>query len=706
MEMKQILLKQGRAFVEDIPAPLAGDNEVLVRVAYSCISTGTETAGMKAGAVPLPVRLLKQPKKLIRGIQMIREQGFTRTMEVAKGIMNAGQPSGYSASGIVVAVGKGINDVSVGERVACAGAGIANHAEFIAVPRNLMVKVPEGVPLDAAATGTMGSIALQGIRRADPKLGEYVAVIGLGVLGQLTVQMLKANGCKVVGVDLDPRRIELAKETGMDLGLNPAEDNAVEDVIRFSGGHGVDSAIITASTKSSEVISDAMDMCRKKGSVIIVGDVGLDLKREKFYKKELDVLISTSYGPGRYDPKYESDGLEYPYAYVRWTENRNIEAYLRLIGGGSIDIKPLIEKVWPAEEANTAYEELKAPGAKPLIVLLKYQDEPVPDRRVVMAEAKPKSGQLNVALIGAGGFAKGMHLPNLQQLQDQYRIHAVASRTGSNATAVAKQYGASYGCTDYHEVLNDKDVDVVFISTRHDLHAQMATEAARAGKGIILEKPMALDEEELDELVKALEETKVPFMVGFNRRFSPCMQRAIELTKDRQNPMVVNYRMNAGFIPRDSWVQGAEGGGRNIGEACHIYDLFTALTGAEAVEVSAHGITPKTEQYLKNDNFSATISFADGSVCNLIYTAIGSKDVPKELMDIYVDGKVLQMHDYKTLKVFGSSAKGVETTTVQKGQMEELKEFAKAVREGGGYPIPLWQMVQATKISFIVESAI
>jgi predicted dehydrogenase/threonine dehydrogenase-like Zn-dependent dehydrogenase len=704
--MKQVLMKKGKAVVEDIPAPEIGAQEALVRIAYSCISVGTEMAGIKEGGKSLLRRLIEQPQNVARGLAMLKEQGFSRTLAAARGVLDSGYPTGYSAAGTVVAAGSGLSDIVAGDRVACAGAGIANHAEFIAVPRNLLVKVPDQMPLDIASTVTLGCIALQGVRRADPKLGETIAVIGLGILGQLTVQMLKANGCRVAGIDVDQRRIEQAQNLGMDRGLNAAGGSVVDDVVRFSNGHGADAVIITASSPGSDIMDQAMDMSRKKGRIIIVGDVGLALKREKFYKKELDVFISTSYGPGRYDPSYEQEGKDYPFAYVPWTENRNMEAYLRLVNDRKIQVSPLIERTYPVDDATRAYDELNTASSKPLMVLLEYSKESVPERKTVLAPAKPKKDRIAVALIGGGGFAKGMHLPNLQKMTGSFILRAVASRTGSNARAIAQQYDASYATTDYQEILRDKEIDMVMIATRHNLHARMAIDAARAGKAVFVEKPMALGKDELDELVRALEETKVPFLVGFNRRFSPHVRRIKELTDKRLNPLIINYRMNAGFIPKDNWIQTQEGGGRNIGEACHIYDLFNYFTGSEVESVGASSITPKTEQYLRNDNFIATLKYKDGSVCNLLYTAIGSKDVSKEQMDVYVDGKIIQLDDYKKTTVHGAGVKGLETAIAQKGQFEELQEFGASIKNGDGYPIPLWQMVQATDISFEVEEMI
>jgi len=704
--VKQVLIRKGKAYTEDVPTPTVSENTILVQVHCSCISVGTELSGVISSGQSLIKKALKQPEKIAKVIDNVKKEGLFRTVQKIQGELEQGTQTGYSASGLVVEVGVNIKDIENGDRVACAGAGIANHAEYIEVPRNLLVKIPDEVDFDLASTVTLGAIAMQGVRRANVKLGEYVTVIGLGILGQITVQLLKANGCRVIGVDLDERRIQKAIVLGMDKGINSKNEDVVKIATAFSNGFGVDAVIITAATNSNEPLVQAFQMCRKKGRVVLVGVVGMEINREDMYKKELDFLISTSYGPGRYDENYEQKGIDYPYAYVRWTETRNMQEYLKLIAEKKIDIKPLIEKEYKIGEAPIAYEELKTSENKPLIVLLKYNQEQEKDIiRKIDVQSKPikKDGRINIAVIGAGNFAKGMHLPSLQRLNKLYNIHAIASKTGSNAKAIAKQYGASYTTTDFRDILLDKDIDMVIIATRHNLHAAVAIEAAKASKAVFVEKPMALNRKELNELVQVLEETKIPFMVGFNRRFSPLVRRIKEIIKDRINPMIINYRMNASYIPMEHWIHTEEGGGRNIGEACHIYDLFTFFTESEVKSISASSIDPKTKQYAKNDNFNTTIKYIDGSVCNLIYTALGSKDYPKEEMDIYVDSKVIRLDNYQSLKVFGTKNYELKTKHKDKGHLAELQGFAKNIKEGNGYPIPLWQLIQATEISFEVE---
>lgn len=705
--MKQVLIKGGAAVVADVAAPQVSDRNLLVRVEYSCISVGTEMAGVRMSGLPLYQRALKQPENVKRVLAMMREQGVLQTLDRVRGKLTAGSPTGYSAAGTVVAIGQDVEGFSVGDRVACAGAGIANHAEYIDVPVNLSVRIPGAVGTDRASTVTLGAIAMQGVRRTNPTLGETVVVIGLGILGQLTAQMLSANGCRVIGVDLDASRISKARENGMDIGIDPATENYVERVLKHTEGFGADAVVITAASPSSTIISEAMQATRKKGRVVLVGDVGLDLNRGDFYQKELDFFISTSYGPGRYDASYEEGGQDYPLPYVRWTENRNMQAYLQLLQSQRIKLDNLLVEPFDINRAKDAYASLNADGPKPLIVLLHYptanQVEPL---RVLTAAAKPQGGAIRVGLVGASSFAQGMHLPNMQKLSKQFSLHAVMSRTGANAKAVAEQYGARYSTTSLDEVLNDPMVDLVMITSRHDLHGSSVLKSLQAGKHVFVEKPLTLDATDLESIEAFYRDhPQGPFlMVGYNRRFAPSIVGAIDVLRERTTPLIVNYRMNAGYLPRDHWVHGAEGGGRNLGEACHIYDLFNALTGATPLDVTATAIRPPSAQWGQNDNFVATVSYSDGSVCSLTYTALGDKSHPKERMDVFADGKVLSMDDYKSLTVAGGRHKPWSSASAQKGQFEELQAVARTLVDGAPWPISLDQLLSASRISFDVEA--
>lgn len=707
--MKQVLIKGGRAVVEEVPAPLVKPGSILVKVARSCISVGTEMSSITSSDTPLWRRALKNPEKVVKVLELVGSRGLSHTHSMLKGEMSFGHPTGYSAAGIVLEVGKGIEDIRPGNRVACAGAQCAHHAEIICAPRNLSVKIPDNLDFASASTVTLGAIALQGVRRARPTLGETFVVIGLGALGQLTAQILRANGCRVIGTDLDEERVRIAERLGMDRGISPEDGSNIEHVSRLTDGVGSDGVIITAATSSHEVVSTAFRMCRKKGRVILVGDVGLNLNRADFYEKELDFFISTSYGPGRYETNYEEKGLDYPVSYVRWTENRNMGEYLRLIDEGKVSIEPLIAQTYPVEQALEAYEALKREEQKPLMIVLSYEDRDegkTPARTIPNPAARAASeGRVRIAVVGAGGFAKSMHLPNLQALSSHYHIQAIVSRMGYNAQTTAKQFGANYAGTDYEEVLEDSKVDALLITTRHNLHASMVMKALMAGKHVFVEKPLALSQEELDEITAffRVRGQGPVLMTGFNRRFSPYARRTKEITAGRSNPMILNYRMNAGYIPLDHWVHAEEGGGRNIGEACHIYDLFTYLTGAKIACIHAQAITPRASHYSHRDNFVATMTFADGSVATLTYTAMGSKEYAKETMEVYVDGKVLVVDDYCTLSIYGTRLKGFQTQFVNKGHKEELLAFAGAIQTGGNWPITMWEQVQAMEIAFEAE---
>jgi len=711
--MKQVLVRSGEVVVEDVPTPTAEPGTVLVAVAHSAVSVGTELSGVRASGTPLWKRALAQPENVRRVVDMVLSEGLTKTRDIVQGKLQSAAQTGYSAAGVVAELGEGVTDLAVGQHVACAGAGLANHAEVIAVPRNLVVPVPDGVPSAQAATVTLGAIAMQGVRRAEPTLGETFVVIGLGILGQLTVQMLQANGCRVFGSDLDAQRVERAVGLGMEGELGTGLEASVEAILRLTEGHGADGVIITAAAPSNEIVSTAFKLCRKKGRVVLVGDVGLDIDRADMYEKELDFLISTSYGPGRYDAAYEEHGLDYPVGYVRWTENRNMAEYLRMLAEGRMQVEPLTDAVYSIDEAPDAYAALQSgAGDAPLLVLLEYPSSAADrfSRRVLEPSVMPaRDGQIRIAVIGAGGFAKTTHLPNLASLSDRYHLQAVVTRTGANAADVAKHYGADYSSTDFAAVIADADVDAVLVATRHDLHADMALRALEAGKHVLVEKPLVMNAAELAGVTAFFDgrESAPLLLTGFNRRFSPAARRLASLTRQRSAPMMIDYRMNAGYVPLDHWVHDPEqGGGRNVGEACHIYDLFTYLTGSRVTSVTARAIAPSGGKYVPSDNFSMTAAFEDGSVATLTYTAMGSPDHPKEQMELFCDGVVYTLNDYRSLDVAGSSAEGVRTQTPDKGHRAELIAFADAIRDGSESPIPLWQQVQAMEIAFLVEDAL
>lgn len=700
--MKQVLLKKGTIYTADIARPQVEAGFLLVRAEYSCISAGTEMSGVTASGTPLVKRILENPDLMERGINMLKERGFKDTWDVVKGKYEVGTAMGYSASGIVVESGTSL--FAKGDRVACMGVGYANHAGYIAVPQNLAVRIPDNVSLEQASTAALGCIAMQGIRRAEVSLGEYIVITGMGILGQLACRFAVASGATVIVTDIDERRLNIARQSGAGHAINAKED-IIGKVNQITGGHGADKVIVTAATSSDKLLSQAFQMCRKKGRVVLVGVAGMNLKREDMYQKELDFVIATSYGPGRYDADYEEKGIDYPYGYVRFTEKRNLESYLRLISDGKIDISNIMEAVYPVERADEAYEALKSNENRPLAVLLKYQEKETPDNDCVKSANgyKAPQGGLNVALCGAGGFAKGMHIPNMKKMGDKFKLYAVQSRTGANAQALAVKEGAAYSTTDYSEILNDPKVDMVMICTRHNLHAQMAIQALEAGKAVFVEKPMALTLEETERVMETAGKTGVPFMVGFNRRFSKYAVETKKAIQNRQNPIILSYRMNAGFIPQESWIQSEEGGGRIIGEGCHIIDLFNYLTDSEAESVSVTQLSPRTDHVSRTDNCVITVKYKDGSICTLTYTGQGSKEYGKEFFELFVDGGVIAMDDYRQLKGYGVKLPEVHSAGSEKGQYEELLAFYEAITRGNGYPIPLWQLEQATRISIIAQ---
>lgn len=620
---------------------------------------------------------------------------------------------GYSVSGTVVAVGQGVTDLAPGDLVACAGAGQANHADFVSVKRNLVARLPARCPLDMAASTTIGSIALQGVRRSAPELGDRIAVVGLGLIGQMTVQMLKANGCKVIGLDLDPGRVARAKERGLDAGSSDAEE--FKGLVRdLTGGHGADRTILTAATKSDAVINLGMDVTRRRGAVIIVGDVSLNVKRDIFYRKEIDLLMSTSYGPGRYDASYEVEGRDYPYAYVRWTQNRNMQAYLEMLANGQLKIEPLIDRVITVDEAPTAYKELAKGGqALPMGVLIRYPDDtrelpepPDATKITIRGHRRPPDGVINYALVGAGGFGQGMLVPQMKKRRDRFFLRGIVSRGSAASGNFAREQQVEVFTTDYEQILNDPGFHLVVISTRHNLHVDQVIRGLKAGKHVFVEKPLAISWDGLDEVMQAYRALTDPplLMVGFNRRFAPGIQAIKAAVANRRAPLIVNYRLNAGYLPPDHWVHGPEGGGRNIGEACHMYDVFRSLTGAPVTSVSATPIDPGTLPYFRNDNFAATMRYADGSVCTLTYTSLGPKTgMGKEYIEVFSDGEAYVLDDFKKVTKASDGSVIWQSAEVDKGHKDELSLFGDAIASGGASPIGFDELVETTAVSLRVE---
>jgi len=692
--MKQVFMGGPEGvFIEEVPAPTASAGEVLVRVAHSLISTGTEGAGIRSGQAPgakTPVRrVIEDPTLMAKAARRVARDGVGATLRAVRGEGDATRdlaPLGYSVAGRVIAVGAGVTRYSVGDLVACAGAGFANHAEYVSVPENLTVHVPMGLSTAEAAFVTLGAIAMQGIRRAEVGLGDRVAIVGLGLLGQIGSQVACAAGCRVLGIDLNQERVELAVANGAEGGLTPDLTDPVAAAMRMSDGVGLDAVIIYASTESSALANQAFEMTRERGKVVVVGAIGMELERPVFYRREQDFRISRSYGPGRYDPSYELDGLDYPIAYVRWTENRNMEDFLRLAASRAVKLDTLIAAEYPLEKATDAYSfALGATGAK-VATLLTYPDteeagEPSRSRRFEgVPVARTSRDVVRVGLIGAGSFAQGMHIPNIAKIPNA-QLRAIADRNGPAVVTVAKRAGASLATTDYHEILADPEIDAIIIATRHDLHAQLAMEAAKAGKHVFVEKPLALTAEDCAAVAKAVAEAGVLLTVGFNRRYSPHVQLVKKLLADRTGPKMMVYRANAGFIPLTSWVyDAAEGGGRIVGEACHFIDLLTYIAGSEITSVYAIPLVQAGAEYSSDNNLAMTLAFADGSVGQLMYACNGTSDYPKERVEITCDKTAIGIDEFRSTVVAGfGDAQGLRTKQIDKGHLECLQEFVDAV---------------------------
>jgi len=690
--MKQIFTQSGNIVTEEVPAPVCGDNEVLVRNVHSLISAGTESASLQSGkgVVGIASKAINNPELVHKAIEMARREGLRKTIKVIKGQTDKLNSLGYSSSGVVLEVGKDITDIAVGDRVACAGAGYARHAEIISVPRNLVCKIPGNVDFDGAAFTTIGAIAMQGARRAQVQFGDNVVVIGLGLLGQIAGQILKAAGAYVIGIDIMKERVELAKELGADICFVGGKD-AVDKVLKYTDGVGADSVIIYAATPSSEPAKQAMQMARKKGKVVVVGAVGMELDRSPFYEKELDFLISCSYGPGRYDPLYEEKGVDYPIGYVRWTENRNMQEFLNMLSEKKVNVKRLIDYTFSIEEAAKAYETLNT-EKRPIGVLFRY-GELTKKELVRKTQLKPpaiKTDKINVAVIGAGGFAQAYHLPNLKKIHF-YNIKAIVTRTGSNTKKIAEEYDAEYCTTDYKEVLKDEDVNMILIATRHNLHAPIIIEAANAGKHIFVEKPIAMNYEDCKKVYDAVVENNVNLTMGFNRRFAPLAQKAKRVVENRKNPLMITYRINSAGMKKEHWINDpVEGGGAIIGEGCHFFDFCNWIVRCNPMQIYAEMISSNDGSIVDANNVISTIRYEDGSVASVIYTTIGDESFPKERIEIFVDGGVIAIDDFKELIVTGLDGKGEKLKRTEKGQFELINEYGELLKgESRNIDLPL-----------------
>ena len=675
--MKQVLLdlQSGSIRVEDVPVP-AVTRGVVVENAYSLISAGTESSLINLAGESLIGKARARPDDVKKVLQKIGTDGPLPAYRQAMSRLAKPEPLGYSSAGTVVKTG--VDDFEVGDRVACAGAGYAVHAEYVAVPKNLCVRIPDGVGLREAAFTTVGSIAMHGVRNAHVTVGENVAVIGLGLIGLLTIQILKAAGCRAIGIDIDREKLALAADLGADAVSN--YDGLAERMKVFSP-FGADAVVITAATPSSAPIEAAGRLVRDKGRVVVVGNVGMNVPRDIFYEKEAEVVVSRSYGPGRYDRNYEERGVDYP-IYVRWTERRNMEAFLELVRQKRIDLDRLITHTFPLDSAPEAYDLISAGRERYIGILLQYSPNGAGASGTVTRLSGPvarkvPAGARTIGCIGAGVHAQSALYPNLPGLP--VNLAGVATATGLSAQSVAKKYGFAYCTTDYRAILDDPGIDAVLIATRNDLHAPMAIDALAAGKDVFVEKPLATDTEGLRGVVRAYSESENRLMVGFNRRYSPLARKMKEFFEKRSTPMVLHYRVNAGQIPPGHWVHDDEqGGGMLISECCHFFDLMQYLTGARPVQVYARAIEA-TGTLRKYDNFQATLAFADGSVGTVTYTTLGDRSYSKETVEVFCDNAVGRITDFRDLELRrdGKVARERRWLAQEKGFIEELRAFVK-----------------------------
>lgn len=698
--MKQVLqsLQTGETRVTDVPAPGAGRGRLLIHTTTSLVSAGTERMLVEFGKASLISKARQQPERVKMVLEKAKTDGVLATIDAVRSKLNQPLALGYCNVGRVAAVGAGVEGFEPGDRVVSNG----NHAEVVAVPQNLCARIPEGVSDDAAAFTVIGAIGLQGIRLAAPTLGETVVVTGLGLIGLLTVQMLRAHGCRVLGIDFDASRLELARRFGAEV-VNPgAGEDVLAAAAAFSRGRGVDAVIVTASTKSSEPISQAANMCRKRGRIVLVGVTGLELNRAEFYEKELSFQVSCSYGPGRYDPAYEQEGRDYPIGFVRWTEQRNFEAVLDMMASGALDVAPLISHRFPLEQAADAMSLLTSEEPS-LGILLEYAPEVAGARletRRVALGPQNQPGAATVAFLGAGNYIGRILLPAFKAAGAT--LHTIVSGGGVSAVHAGSINGAANASTDEDAILADPSVDTVVVGTRHDLHARQVLASLRAGKHVFCEKPLCLTQDELDEIAGEAEaRPNQLLMVGFNRRFAPHVVRMKKLLDTVAQPKSFVMTVNAGEIPPDHWTQSeAVGGGRVIGEACHFIDLLRHLAGADIVEQRTTALGAHLAVPVRDDKVSITLLFADGSMGTIHYLANGHKAFPKERLEVFCAGRVLQLDNFRRLRGWGwRGFARLNLWRQEKGAEACAKAFVTAIREGAPSPIPLAEIVEVSRVA-------
>ncbi len=691
--MKQIIqdLKNGETILEEVPVPTPKSGSVLIKTTKSLVSLGTERMLVEFGKANFISKARQQPDKVKMVLDKVKTDGLKPTMEAVFNKLNQPLPLGYCNVGEVTAIGKGVTEFKVGDRVASNG----NHAEYVNIPKNLVAKIPDNVTDEEAAFTVIGSIGLQGIRLLDPTFGETIVVVGLGLIGLVTAELLLANGCNVIGFDFDPEKVRIANEKGV-IAINPSEGtDQVKFIESYTNDVGADGVIITASNKSNEIISQSARMCRKRGRVVLVGVIGLDISRADFYEKEISFQVSCSYGPGRYDEEYEQKGNDYPIGYVRWTEKRNFEAILNAISKGTLKVKPLITERVSLKEFQKIYGDMS--NSRSIASILEYDKTKEPTCTVTITNKSFEGKKGVIGIIGAGNFTSSTVLPNLKKIDAQVKY--IASSGGLSSTIMAKRHSIAKSTSNYKDILKDEEVDLIFITTKHNTHASMVLETIRAQKSVFVEKPLALSEDELEAIIAEYKNHNVNISVGFNRRFAPLAKNMKKFLGNDNTPINIVATMNAGFIPADVWVHDMEvGGGRIIGEACHYIDLCTYLTGSrvKAVCMNAMGKYPKEN----SDNASILLRYENGSNAVINYFANGSKAYSKERVEVYSQERTLIMDNWRKLKSYGFKNGKNSSSKQDKGHFNQFQELITQQQKGEKAIIPFDEIVNTTRASF------
>lgn len=705
--MKQVIqnFKTGELFVDEVPVPSISKGMVLVENKFSLISAGTERSTVSVAKANLLGKAKQRPDLVAQVLQNVKKEGLKATIDKVRTKLDSLKALGYSTSGVVCASMDTNGQFKPGDRVACAGQDYASHAEMVAIPQNLVAKIPEGVSFEEAGFTTLGAIALQGVRQASPKLGENVCVIGLGLLGQITCQLLEANGCNVFGIDLSENLVQLSLEQGASEALNRNDPNLLAAVENFTKGYGFDSIIITAAAPTNDPIELSAEIAAKKGKVVVVGAVKMDIPRDPhFYRKELELKMSCSYGPGRYDVNYEEQGVDYPFAYVRWTEQRNMEAFLELLAKKAINLQPLITHIFDIDEAEKAYDIVLGKNKEPHIgILLKYeQNEEKFKSSISLKSTSPT--ELTVGFIGAGSFAQSYLIPNLKS--DKVSLNTVVTTKGITSKNVADKFGFANTATAPEDVFSNSEINTVFIATPHNSHAAFTIAALNENKDVFVEKPLAMNYEELEAVKKQYQKSSSRLMVGFNRRFSPLAKEIKSNFETINEPLVINIRVNAGFIPKDHWTQLEEvGGGRIVGEMCHFIDLMQFFTDARPVSVFADSINSSNTQIMTDDNSTVVVKFDNGAIGNLIYLANGDKSLPKEYIEVFGGGITGIIHDFRN-GVIHRNNKSTKLKLSGKGHKQEVQAFLKSILRGIESPLSFESIYDTTRTTFKIQDSL